>query len=332
MDYLIKEAIAKVIAHGQFILGPEVFELEEKLAQYVGVKHCISVSSGTTAIHLSLMALGIGASDEVITVPYTFIGTADAIVAAGAKPIFTDVDPHTLLMDPNQIERIITHKTKAIIPVSLFGQMPDFHAIHQIADRYHIAVIEDAAQSFGATQHGKKSGSCSLLATTSFYPTKPFSCYGDGGAIFTDHDELATKLRALRNHGQIEKNHHAYMGVNGRFDTIQAAVLLVKLSYFEEEIRRRQKLAQYYQERFSHYRMLKKLDHNTHVYAQFAIFSDSRDELQEQLRQQGMQTAIYYPRCLHQQPAFSYLGYQNGDFPCAEEASLKILCLPMHHA
>ena len=277
------------------------------------------------------MALDIGIGDEVITVPYTFAGTAEAIVSVGAKPVFVDIEPETLLMDPKKIEAAITPRTKALIPVSLFGQMPNFTQINPIADRYRLAVIEDAAQSFGATQNNKKSGSYTVMATTSFYPTKPFSCYGDGGAVFTSHDLLASKLRALRNHGQTEKKHHQYLGINARFDTIQAAVLLAKLSCFESEILRRQNLAEYYKKRFTGHRMLKKLESNTHVYAQFGILSESRDQFQEELLLQGLQTAIYYPKCLHQQPAFSYLGYKNGDFPCSEKASLEILCLPMYH-
>lgn len=327
----INEAISKVIMHGQFILGPEVFELEEKLAAYAQVKHCISVSTGTTAIQLALMALDIGTGDEVITVPYTFAGTAEAIASTGAKPVFVDIEPDTLLINPEKIEAAITSRTKAIVPVSLFGQLPDFERVNQIADKYRLPVIEDAAQSFGASQNGKKSTSCSLMGTTSFYPTKPFSCYGDGGAVFTSHDNLASKLKALRNHGQTEKNNHQYLGLNARFDTIQAAVLLAKLPFFEAEIFRRQSLAEYYQKRFSKHRLLKKLKPNTHIYAQFGILSDSRDQLQQELSREGLQTSIYYPKCLHQQPAFSYLGHQNGDFPCAEKASLEILCLPMYH-
>ncbi|MEI6804965.1 MAG: DegT/DnrJ/EryC1/StrS family aminotransferase [Myxococcaceae bacterium] len=328
----IKNAISKVIEHGQFILGPEVFELENQLAAYTKAKHCITVSSGTTAIQLALMALDIGLGHEVITTPYTFAGTAEAIILAGAKPVFVDIDPETFLINPEKIEQVITPRTRAILPVSLFGQMADLDLINQIAVRHNLSVIEDAAQSFGATQKNCKSTAASLVGITSFYPTKPLGCYGDGGAVFTSSNILADRIRALRHHGQVEKNHHVYVGLTGRLDTIQAAILLVKLRHFETEILRRQRLASDYQASFSNYQIIKKLEQNTHVYAQFGILSNSRDVLKEELLARGLQTSIHYPKCLHLQPAFAYLGYKEGDFPCAEKASSSILCLPMYHA
>jgi len=327
----INERISKVLEHGQFIMGPEIEELEERLARYVGVKHAITVASGTMALEIALRALNIGPGDEVITVPFTWISTAEVILLVGAKPVFVDIDPVTYNIDPTKIEDAITERTKAIIPVSLFGQMPDFSKINEIAKKYDLAVIEDGAQSFGAEQNGKKSCGVSLIGCTSFFPAKPLGCYGDGGAIFTDDDELAFKMKAIRNHGGIVKYEHKFIGTNGRLDTIQAAVLLVKLDHFDDELKKREYIGARYSE------MLKEcctvpeiMPGNTHVYAQYTIRVKNRQKVIEHLRKNGIPTAIYYPKCLHEQPVFSHLGYRLGDFPESERASREVLSLPMH--
>ena len=225
-----------VLQHGQYIMGPEIQELEERLAAYVGVKHCIAVASGTDALLISLMALGIGAGDEVVTTPFTFISTGETIALLGAKPVFVDIDSRTYNLDSSLLEAAITPKTRAILPVSLYGQCYDVDAINAIALKYGIPVIEDACQSFGATYRGRKSCALSSIGCTSFFPSKPLGCYGDGGACFTDDDELATKMRRIRVHGQDRRYHHSILGINGRMDTLQAAVLLAKLEVFAEEV------------------------------------------------------------------------------------------------
>ncbi|MEZ6116817.1 MAG: DegT/DnrJ/EryC1/StrS family aminotransferase [Pirellulaceae bacterium] len=236
----IDEAIQRVLQHGSYILGPEVTELEQKLASYVGVKHCVTVSSGTDSLLIAMMALGIQPGDEVITVPFTWISTAETIALLGAKPVFVDVDEATFNMDPVKLEAAISSRTKAIMPVGIFGQTADMQAINSIADRHGLPVIEDAAQCFGATHHGVKSCSLSTIGSTSFFPSKPLGCYGDGGALFTSDDELAEKFRYIRVHGQERKHYHPMLGINGRMDTLQAAILMPKLEIFDEEIALRQ--------------------------------------------------------------------------------------------
>ena len=242
----INARIQKVMDHGQFILGPEVREVECKLAQYTGSKHCVTVSSGTDALLIALMALEVGAGDEVITVPYTWISTAEVIALLGAKPVFVDIRPDSWNMDSALLEATITDKTKAIMPVSIYGQCPDIDAINKIAHKYNLPVIEDAAQSFGATYKDKKSCNLSTIGSTSFFPSKPLGCYGDGGALFTNDDELAEKFRWIRVHGQERKHHHPISGINGRFDTIQAAILLEILEVFPVEVQKREQLGQTY--------------------------------------------------------------------------------------
>jgi UDP-2-acetamido-2-deoxy-ribo-hexuluronate aminotransferase len=242
----LDKRMAAVFAHGQYIMGPEVFELEEKLAAHCGAKHCISVANGTDALLVAMMALGITAGDEVITTPFTFVATAEMIALLGAKPVFVDIDPRTYNIDPNLIEAEITPRTKAIIPVSLYGQCADMDAINAIAARHGLPVIEDAAQSFGATYKGRKSCNLSTIACTSFFPSKPLGCYGDGGACFTSDDNFAHLMRIIRTHGQEKRYHHALIGINGRLDTLQAAVLLAKLGIFDEELRLRQAVATRY--------------------------------------------------------------------------------------
>lgn len=327
----INDRIKIVLNHGRFIMGPEIEEVEESLAKYVGVKHAITVSSGTMALEIALRALDIGPGDEVITVPFTWISTAEVILLVGAKPIFVDIDPITYNMDPEKIESVITSKTKAIIPVSLFGQMPDFAKINDIAQKYGIAVIEDGAQSFGAQQNGKKSCGMSVIGCTSFFPAKPLGCYGDGGALFTNDDILADKIRAIRTHGGIKRHEHILVGTNGRFDTIQAAILLVKLSHFDEEIEKRAYLGAHYSELLRDFCTVPEImPGNTHVYAQYTIRVKDRDRVIKYLNKSSIPTAIYYPKCLHEQPIFSCLGYRLGDFPEAEKASREVLSIPMH--
>lgn len=328
----INARIQTVMEHGQFILGPEVKELEQKLAEYVGCKHCISVSSGTDSLLIALMALGVGAGDEVITVPYTWISSAEVIALLGAKPVFVDIRPDTLNMDEALLEAAITNKTKAIMPVSIYGQCSDMDAINEIAVKYDIPVIEDAAQSFGATYKGKKSCNLSTIGSTSFFPSKPLGCYGDGGALFTNDDELAEKFRWIRVHGQERKHHHPILGINGRMDTLQAAILLAIFEVFPEEVIRRQEIGNLYTSSLSKTSGIRTpsiAQGNTSVYAQYTILSDKRETIQETLKLQGIPSVSYYTVPLHIQPVFSSLGHHSGDFPVAERIADQCLSLPM---
>ena len=326
----IDAAIHKVLQHGQFIMGPEIASLEAELADYVGVKHCLTVASGTDSLEIALRALNIGAGDEVITVPFTWISTAEAIALVGAKPVFVDIDPATYNMNPELVAAAITSRTKAIMPVDLFGHMANYTAINQIAAKYGLVVIADAAQSFGATQHGRRSGSAGLVASTSFFPAKPLGCYGDGGALFTDDDTLDGRMRAIRTHGGVKRHEHPILGMNGRFDTVQAAVLLAKLPGFEWEVAERTRIAARYSEALSQTCVGPKVAaNNTHVYAQYTIRIADRDIVSQRLRTKGIPTAVYYPRCLHDQPVFANHG-KIGDFPEAEKAAREVLSLPMH--
>lgn len=332
----IHAAIDRVLEHGQYIMGPEIKELEEVLARYVGVKHCITASSGTDTLLIAMLALGIQPGDEVITVPYTWISTAEMIALIHARPVFVDIDPRTFNMDPAKLEAAITPRTKAIMPVGIYGQCADMDAINEIAGRHNLPVIEDAAQSFGATYKGGKSCALSTIGSTSFFPSKPLGCYGDGGALFTDDDELAARMRQIRVHGQSRKHHHPIIGINGRFDTLQAAILLEKFKLFPDEIERRQRAAAFYD------RELGKLaaqgaritipwiaPENTSVYAQYTILAETRDALSQKLADEGIPTVAYYIAPLHLQPAFCYLGYKPGDFPVTENISANCLSLPM---
>jgi UDP-2-acetamido-2-deoxy-ribo-hexuluronate aminotransferase len=328
---VIDKAIYDVLDEGCFIMGPSVRALENALAKYVGVQHCIGVSSGTDSLQIALMALDIGPGDEVITVPFTWISTAEVIALVGATPVFVDIEPITFNIDVSQIEAAITPKTKAIMPVSLFGQMPDYDVINAIGNKYKIPIIEDGAQSFGATQNGKKSCAVTTIGSTSFFPAKPFGCYGDGGAIFTNDDDLAAKMRAIRTHGGEVRHHHPYLGMNGRLDTIQAAILLAKFPYFSKEVLLREKIGARYSKTLSEYCIIPKIQKgNTHVYAQYTIRIPNRDQISEKLKAQGIPTGLYYPKCVHQQPVFAYLGYREGSLPVSEKAAKEVLSLPMH--
>lgn len=328
----IDATIAKVLAHGQYILGPEVNELEEKLADYTGAKYCITVANGTDALQIAQMALGIGPGDEVITPGFTYIATAETVALLGAKPVCVDIDPKTYNLDPNLLEAAITPRTKAIIPVSLYGQCADFDAINAIADKYNIPVIEDAAQSFGATYKGRKSCNLSTIACTSFFPSKPFGCYGDGGAIFTNDDELALVMRQIARHGQDRRYHHIRIGVNSRLDTIQAAILLVKLDIFDEELKSREFFAELY------HKLLQKGEkkglilpsvtvNKKSAWAQYTISSDYRDELIKHLKKKNIPTAIHYPFPINKQPIFKD---QKKQLEYGNRAATSVFSVPFH--
>ena len=332
IGHKINARIQKVMESGQFILGPEVREVEEKLAQYSGSKHCVTVSSGTDSLLIALMALGIGAGDEVITVPYTWISTAEVIALLGAKPVFVDIRPDTWNMDETLLEAAITDKTKAIMPVSIYGQCPDMDAINEIAKKYNLPVIEDAAQSFGATYKGKKSCNLSTIGSTSFFPSKPLGCYGDGGALFTNNDEFAEKFRWIRVHGQERKHHHPILGINGRMDTIQAAILLGILEVFPDEVQKRETLGQTYSAGLANIEGLETPsigEDNTSVYAQYTILAEQREEIQQSLKEKEIPSVSYYSVPLHLQPVFENIGHQAGDFPVAEKVANQCLSLPM---
>jgi UDP-2-acetamido-2-deoxy-ribo-hexuluronate aminotransferase len=328
----INARIQKVMDHGQFILGPEVDELEQKLAEFTGSKHCVTVSSGTDSLLIALMALGVGAGDEVITVPYTWISTAEVIALLGAKPVFVDIRPDTWNMDETQVESMITEKTKAIMPVSIYGQCPDMDAINAIAEKYNLPVIEDGAQSFGATYKGKKSCNLSTIGSTSFFPSKPLGCYGDGGALFTNDDEMAEKFCWIRVHGQERKHHHPILGLNGRMDTLQAAILLEILEVFPIEVQKRENLGQTYSTYLSDIEGIttpKIGEYNTSVYAQYTILSEQREEIRQYLKVNDIPSVSYYSVPLHLQALFNHLGYNKGEFPVAEKVANQCLSLPM---
>lgn len=322
--------IQKVLEHGQYILGPEVSELEEKLATYTGAKHCITCANGTDALQIAQMALGIGVGDEVITPGFTYIATAETVALLGAKPIYVDVDPKTYNLDVTKLEAAITPKTKAIIPVSLYGQCADFDAINSIAKKYNIPVIEDAAQSFGASYKGRKSCNLSDIACTSFFPSKPLGCYGDGGAIFTNDDELAKVIRQIARHGQDRRYHHIRIGVNSRLDTLQAAILLPKLAILDEEIQARQKVAETYTQLLNDIGILTTPfveSHNQSAWAQYTIQVDNRAEVQEKLRLQGIPTAVHYPIPLNKQPAVKD---NSVILPVGDRIAERVMSLPMY--
>jgi UDP-2-acetamido-2-deoxy-ribo-hexuluronate aminotransferase len=327
----ILKSIKKVLDHGQYIMGPEITELEHQLADFVGVKHAIVNSSGTDALLMALLALDITPGDEVITSPFSFFATAEVIQLCNAIPVFVDIDPLTYNLDAQKLEAAITRKTKAIMPVSLYGQCPDLGAINAIAQRHNIPVIEDAAQSFGATYKNHKSCALSTIGCTSFFPSKPLGGYGDSGACFTNDNDVAQKLIEIRLHGQNARYAHGRIGINGRMDTIQAAILIEKLKLFPGEIIQRQKIAERYDLMLA---PILKTPHiakdNTSVYAQYTIEVPNREVFQKHMTQLGIPTAIHYPIAMHQQKALSHLKYKEGDFPIAEQCSQRVISLPMH--
>ena len=329
----IDARIARVLQHCQFILGPEVAEMEEKLAAWTVSKHCISVASGTDALLIALMALDVKPGDEVITTPFTFVATGEMIVLLGAKPVFVDIEPDTCNIDATKIEAKITKRTKAIMPVSLYGQPADMDAINAIAAKHRIPVIEDAAQSFGASYKGKKSCNLSTIGCTSFFPSKPLGCYGDGGAIFTNDDALAKAMKEIRVHGQSGRYNHTRIGIGGRMDTLQCAVILAKLERFDWELERREEAAQRYAKLLDPLapalRRIAVRPDRTSVHGQYTILSKDRDRIAAQLKSAGIPTAVHYPLSLHQQPAYE-AGHRGERYPGSEEAARCVLSLPMH--
>jgi UDP-2-acetamido-2-deoxy-ribo-hexuluronate aminotransferase len=327
----IQERIIRVLEHGQYIMGPEVRELEERLAAYTDAKHCITVASGTEALLMSMMALGVGSGDEVITTPFTFVATAEMIVLLGAKPVFVDIEADTCNIDVSQIEAKITAKTKAIMPVSLYGQPADMDKIIAIAGRHGLPVIEDAAQSFGAEYKGKKSCNLSTIGCTSFFPSKPLGCYGDGGAIFTNDDTIALACREIRVHGQSKRYYHTRVGVGGRMDTLQCAIVLAKLERFAWEVERRIEIGRRYNaliDELGMARILQRSD-RTSVFAQYTVFVDEREALQDKLKEAGIPTAVHYPIALNAQPAYKHLCCPDCT-PLAAQAAKRVMSLPMH--
>ncbi len=325
-------SIQKVLDKQNFIMGEEVLELEKNLETFTGAKYAISCANGTDALQIALMAIDIQPGDEVITTAFSFIATVEVIALLGAKPVFCEIDERTYNLDALKLESLITKKTKAIIPVSLFGQASDMDVINSIAGKYNITVIEDAAQSFGALYKGKRSCNLSKISCTSFFPSKPLGCYGDGGAMFTSDEALAAKIKSIRSHGQEKKYYYQYVGVNSRLDTIQAAILNVKMKVFAEECLLREKVG-------NNYSLLLKdkknittpfiLKENNSVYAQYCLRSKDREAIMKKLNEKEIPTMIYYPHPLHLQKAFSYLGYKDGDFPITETVSKEIFSIPM---
>lgn len=329
----INARIQKVLDHGQYILGPEVQEMEQALARYTGAAHCISVASGTEALLICLMALELQPGDEVITSPFTFAATAEMIVLAGGVPVFVDIEPDTANLDATQVEAAITPRTRAIMPVSLYGQVADMDEINAIADRHGLAVIEDAAQSFGATYRGRKSCNLSTFGCTSFFPSKPLGCYGDGGAIFTSDDRLAQACREIRTHGQSQRYLHTRIGVGGRMDTLQCAVVLGKLDRFDWEMQRRLALGEAYGRKLAaaapRLQRLAVREDRDCVWAQYTVFVDDRDAVQADLKAAGIPTAVHYPRPLHHQPAYAKYAVGPDCCPHSVAAARRVLSLPM---
>lgn len=337
---LIQARIDAVLEHGQYIMGPEVKELEDKLAAFTGAKHCITCASGTEALLMSLMALGIGPGDEILTTPFTFVATAEVIVLLGAKPVFVDVEPDTGNINADLIEAAMTPRTKAIMPVSLYGQTADMDAINAIAAKHgNLPVIEDAAQSFGATYKGRQSCNLSTIGCTSFFPSKPLGCYGDGGAIFTNDDALAQAMREIRVHGQSQRYVHTRVGVGGRMDTLQCAIVLAKLERFEWEVQQRMEIGQRYTDMITSMRAqrinpqesiqtITIRPDRTSVYAQYTVMVPNREALQKRLAEAGIPTAVHYPVPLNEQPAYKHLCCPDCS-PVAHQLAKRVMSLPM---
>lgn len=325
----IDSALQSVLDSSSYIMGESVRELEVNLANYCGAKYARAISSGTDALLVALMALGIKSGDEVITTPFTFIATAEMIALLGAKPVFVDID-ESYNIDPSKIESAITNKTKAIIPVSLYGLPCDMDRINEIASKYNLAVIEDACQSFGATYKGKKSCNLSTIGVTSFFPSKPLGCYGDGGAIFCNDSNLDSKIASILNHGQVGRYMHKMIGLNARLDSIQCAILNVKLRYFDKEIAKRVEIARIYSQNLANLVLPQVPDSKMSVFAQYSVYSTKleRSQILESLQEKGIPTAVHYPLPLHLQGCMAYLGYKRGDFPMSEKIADSIFSLP----
>ena len=332
----LEENISKVITNCNFIMGDEIKELEKELQEFTGAKHAITCSNGTDALLLAMMAMDIQPDDEIITTPFSFIATAETVVLMKAKPVFVDIEEDTFNIDANKIEEAITSRTKAIMPVSLYGQPADMDAIQRIADKHNLKVIIDGAQSFGSTYKGKTDSNLGDISTTSFFPAKPLGCYGDGGAVFTNNDDYAEKMKMMRVHGQNKRYHHKYVGMGGRLDTLQAAILLAKLSRYRKEIELRQKVADHYSYYFKSNQNDNRIivpatkEERKSVWAQYTIRVQNRDEVQEKLKNANVSTAVHYPMPLHLQKCFGFLGYEKGDFPQAELLSEEVMSLPMN--
>lgn len=325
----LEARMAKVLAHGQYILGPEVAELEERLCGYTGATHCISCANGTDALQIALMALGVGTGDEVIMPGFSYIATAATVAILGAKPVYVDIDPETYNIEPKSIEAAITCRTRAILPVSLYGQPADFNAISEVAAAHNIPVIEDGAQSFGAKLNGRRSGNLSTIGCTSFFPSKPLGCYGDGGAIFTSNDDLAVVMQQIARQGQDRRYHHVRVGMNSRLDTLQAAVLLAKLDIFDDEISARNNAAERYATLLAKAGIPAPVvrPENTNVWAQYTVRVPRREAVQTLLREAGIPTAVHYPLPLNRQPA---VANPSATLPCGDRAAAEVLSLPMH--
>jgi UDP-2-acetamido-2-deoxy-ribo-hexuluronate aminotransferase len=327
----VNARIQRVLDHGQYVMGPEVKELEDRLAAWTGAKHCVAVASGTEALLIALLALEVKPGDEVVTTPFTFAATAEMIALIGAKPVFVDVEEDTANIDVSKLEAAITPRTRAIMPVSLYGQPADMDEINAIAARHRLTVIEDAAQSFGAAYKGRKSCNLSAIGCTSFFPSKPLGCYGDGGALFTGEDALAAAMREIRVHGQSGRYRHTRIGVGGRMDSIQCAVVLAKLERFDWEVRQRGEIGAHYDALLSssHVRTIKVRPDRTSVYAQYTLRVRERAKFERGMTARGIPTAVHYPLSLHQQPAYA-AGYAGQSFPVAETLAREVISLPMH--
>lgn len=341
MEAAINARIKTVLEHGQFILGPEVEESEKALAAFAGAKYCLTAASGTDALIMALMALGVGPGDEVITTAFSFFATAEVISLVGATPVFADIDPVTFNLDPVKVEAMITKKTKAIMPVSLYGQPADFVAFDKISKKHSIPVIEDAAQSFGATYEGTKgtryeghrSGAFGDIGATSFFPAKPLGCYGDGGAVFTDDQELYKKMNMIRAHGQESRYHHVTIGINGRLDTIQCTILIEKLKRYSWEIERRQRVASMYTKAFENLApqliIPKVMSDRQSVWAQYTVLVKDREAFGKALKEKGVPTSVHYPSPLHHQPVYIELR-DKFNLPETEKAAKLCICLPLY--
>ena len=328
----LEQRLGTLLDHGQYILGPEVTEMEETLATYVGVKHCVSAASGTDALLLALLALETGPGDEVITTPFSFIATAEVIGLVGATPVFVDIDPVTYNIDPTAIVAAITERTRAILPVGLFGLCADMDTISEIAADHNLPVIEDAAQSFGARYKGQRSCGLSTIGCTSFFPAKPLGCYGDGGACFTNDEALASRLRELRNHGQDRPYHHPRLGINGRMDGMQAAVILSKMAIFDEEVEARARIGARYSTLLADADCVTPYipaDYDS-VYAQYTLQVKDRERVRQTLREASIPTAVYYPITLDQQPALRAIGRSVGNLEVTHALAEQVVSLPMH--
>jgi UDP-2-acetamido-2-deoxy-ribo-hexuluronate aminotransferase len=327
----IDEKINSILKKSNYILGEEVHELEKNLENFTGAKYSITCSSGTDALLLAMMSMDIQPGDEIITTPFTWVSTAETIALLKAKPVFVDIEPGTFNIDADLIEAAITKNTKAIIPVSLFGQPADIDRIQIIANKHNLKVIIDGAQSFGSTYKNKTDSNLGDISITSFFPSKPLGCYGDGGAVFTNNDVYAKKLKMLRVHGQNKPNHHKYIGIGGRMDTIQAAILLAKLKYFPQELKDRKIVADNYTRGLSNILQTPVIKPNrSSTWAQYTVRVNNRDNTQNELKKKGIPTSVFYPVSLHLQECFKYLNYKLNDFPISEKASNEVISIPMN--